>query len=188
MKMADRNCKWGIEQYGAEKWNQRCDYEDDKESRKERLFEEASKSENMAKLFAIINDFFGEDMDFHYKMDVEKRKINIASGVDLSDRPFIRFAWKKFIIENFGGGIGCSEPYCLDDRDYSKPVKEVYYWMDVQYSYKHIDGGSNGASIGTAYFKEDGKWTFVPDVDEVQKKKLHEPCCENCGVHTEEKI
>lgn len=37
MKKADRNDKYGIETYGKEKWNLICDYEDDKEARKEKL-------------------------------------------------------------------------------------------------------------------------------------------------------
>lgn len=164
MRKTDRNDNWGIKTYGAEEWNRRCDYEDNKNERKERVFAEASKIENMEKLFDLINNFVGEDMDFHYTVDFEKQKISIASGVDLSDRPFIRFAWKEFYIENFGGGVGCDEPYYSTDRDYSKPVKEVWYWMSIHYSYRHIDGGTNGASIGTAVFNEDGNWTFIPDI------------------------
>lgn len=171
MKKADRNDKWGIETYGAEMWNQRCDYEDNKNERKERVFAEASKAESMEQLFDLINDFVGEDMDFHYTADVERKTINIASGVDLSDKPFIRFAWKEFYIENFSGGIGCSEPYSFEDRDYSKPVKDVYYWMEIHYSYQHIRGGSNGASIGTAIFGEDGKWTFMADIERYSKEE-----------------
>ena len=62
MKKADRNDKYGIETYGKEKWNLICDYEDDKEARKEKLFTEVSKPESMNALFAIINDLVGEDL------------------------------------------------------------------------------------------------------------------------------
>lgn len=163
MKLADRNNKWGIETYGAEKWIQQCDYEDDKERRKERVFAEATKSENMNELFALINSLLGEDMKFTYKVDTEKRKIDIKSEVDLADKPFICLAWKEFRVTNFGGGLGCEEPYYSTDRDYSKPVKKVYYWMSIHYEYSHIDGGTNGASIATAWFLENGKWTLESD-------------------------
>lgn len=158
MTKADRNDKWGIERYGADGWAQRCDYEDDKACRKERLFAEAVKPENMNALFALINGLVGEDMEFTYTVNERKQRIDIQSGVDLSDRPFISLAWKEFRIENFGGGLGCEEAYDDIDRDYSKPVKSVYYWMSIHYAYEHIDGGSNGAEIATAWFGEDGKW------------------------------
>lgn len=163
MRKADRNDEWGIKNYGVVEWNKRCDYEDDKESRKERLFAEAMKSERIGELFTLINNLFGEDLQFTYTVNKEKQRIGIKSGVDLSDRPLICLAWKKFCVESFGGGIGCEEPYCSKDRDYSKPVEKVYYWMEIQYGYIHIDGGSNGASIATAYFSEDGKWTLKSD-------------------------
>lgn len=67
MKKADRNNEWGIKNYGVEGWNQRCDYEDDKESRKERIFTEVSKPENMKGLFELINNLFGEDLKFSYR-------------------------------------------------------------------------------------------------------------------------
>ena len=169
MTKADRNNEWGIEKYGVEEWNKRCDYEDDKESRKEQLFAEVTKPENMNGLFDLINKLFGEELKFTYTVDAEKKRIDIESGVNLADRPLICLAWKDFFVTNFGGGIGCSEPYYSDDRDYSKPVKEVHYWMDIHYSYQHINGGSNGASIGTAFFNEDGKWTFTPDIERYGK-------------------
>ena len=160
MKKADRNNKWGIEKYGVEEWNRRCDYEDDRESRKELLFAEATKAERMEELFALINGMFGEDLKFTYKVDAEKQRIDIESGADLADRPLICLAWKEFRVTSFSGGVGCDEPYYSQDRDYSKPVKSVFYWMSIHYKYRHIDGGSNGAQIATAWFHEDGKWTL----------------------------
>lgn len=165
MKKSDRNYKYGIESYGKEKWNLICDYEDDKETRKEKVFAEASKPENMNDLFSIINEFVGEDLKFGYTINQEKRRINIKSGVDLSNKPFICLAWKEFLVDNFNGGIGCDEPYYSSDRDYTKPVNKVYYWMDIHYSYQHHGGGSNGAQIGTAIFGEDGKWIFKPSME-----------------------
>ena len=167
MRKADRNDKWGIEKYGVEAWNQRCDYEDDKEERKEKLFAEATKPEKMQELFALINGLVGEDMKFTYKVNKDKQKIEIESGVDLSDRPFIRLAWKEFRITNFGGGLGTNEHHY--GEDYSKPVEKVFYWMSIHYEYSHIDGGSNGASIATAWFSEDGKWTFESDEERYGK-------------------
>ena len=161
MKKADRNDKWGIERYGAEAWNQQCDYEDNKEERKERIFAEATRQEKMRELFSLINALVGEDMKFTYKADAAKQRIEIESGVDLSDRPLISLAWKEFRITNFGGGVGTSEPYY--DKDYSKPVAQVFYWMDIHYEYTHIGGGSNGASIATAFFSEEGEWTLKSD-------------------------
>lgn len=161
MKKADRNDKWGIEAYGKEKWIQRCDYEDDKAIRKERLFAEVVKPEKMAELFALVNNLFGEDLKFSYTLDADKQRVDIKSGVDLADRPLINLAWKEFRVANFGGGLGASEPYY--DKDYSKPVERVFYWMSIHYEYSHIDGGSNGASIATAWFYEDGKWTLKTD-------------------------
>ena len=170
-KKADRNEKWGLDTYGAEKWNQICDYEDDKNERKERVFAAVKKPESMAQLFSILNAFLGEDMHFHYTANVEKQYINIASGVDLSDRPLIKLAWKEFRVENFSGGIGTNEAYYSSERDYSKPVKEVFYWTSIHFAYRHHDGGSNGATIGTAVFNEDGKWIFTPEIQEIGGQK-----------------
>lgn len=161
MKKADRNDEWGIKRYGVEEWNKRCDYEDDKESRKERLFAEVTKPENMNGLFDLINGLFGEDLKFTYTVNAERQRIDIKSGVNLADRPLICLAWKDFRVENFGGGIGTSEPYY--EKNYSKPVDKVFYWMSIHYEYSHIDGGSNGASIATVWFSEDGKWTLETD-------------------------
>lgn len=169
MKKSDRNDKYGIETYGKEKWNLICDYEDDKEARKEKLFAEVSKTESMNALFAIINDLVGEDLKFGYSVNAEKRKIDICSEVDLSDKPLICLAWREFRVENFGGGLGCSEAYYSSDRDYSKPVKEVHYWMSIHFAYEHHDGGSNGAEIGTAIFGEDGKWIFEASKERYSK-------------------
>lgn len=159
---ANRNERWGIERYGAEKWSQICDYEDDKNERKERVFNAAKAPESMEQLFAELNAFFGEDLDFHYTANEEREKISIASGVDLSDRPLVSLAWKEFYIESFSGGLGSSEPYSREDRDHSKPVESVFYWTRIHFSYKHHNGGSNSAEIGTAIFGEDGKWVFTP--------------------------
>lgn len=166
MKKADRNDEWGIREYGVEGWNKRCDYEDDKESRKERLFAEVVKQERMDELFALINTLFGEDLQFTYKVSEEKKRIDIESGVNLADRPLICLAWNEFRVTSFSGGVGCDEPYYSDDRDCSKPVESVFYWMDIHYEYSHINGGSNGASIATATFGEDGKWTLRTDKEQ----------------------
>lgn len=169
MKKTDRNDKWGIKQYGADGWAQRCDYEDDKECRKERLFAEAVKPESMSALFALINGLFGEDLEFSYSVDEARRRIDIKSGVDLSDRPLICLAWKEFRIENFGGGLGCDEEHWEEDRDYSKPVKNVCYRMSIHYAYTHIDGGTNGAAIATALFGEDGEWKLETEKERYSK-------------------
>ena len=163
MTKADRNDEWGIKHYGKEAWEQRCDYEDNKNERKERLFAEAKKPENMNALFALINNLVGEDMKFSYTVNEPKQKIEIKSEVDLSDKPFICLAWKEFRIESFGGGVGTSEPYYDYGNDYEKPVANVFYWLQIHYAYSHIDGGTNGASIASASFSEDGKWTFKSD-------------------------
>lgn len=170
MSRLDRNDEWGLEKYGIAKWNQRCDYEDDKEDRMDKLFAEATKDENMQGLFGFIDAYLGEKMNFSYTVDEKRRKIDIESKTDLADKPFICLAWKKFTIENFGGGLSCDAPYYVEELDYSKPVNCVYYWMSIHYSYQHISGGTNGAEIGTAFFKEkDLQWTFIP-----LKEKVHE--------------
>ena len=163
MKKADRNNEYAIKIHGLEKWIQICDYEDDKNLRKERLFSEATKPENMSSLFSLINSLVEKDMCFSYSVNKEKQTISIKSDKDLSDEPIICLAWKEFRIANFGGGLSCGEPYYTAGIDYSKPVEKVYYWMDIHFSYTHLGGGSNGASIGTAYFYEDGKWSFKSD-------------------------
>lgn len=163
MKKADRNDKYAIETHGLEKWIQICDYEDNKNLRKEQVFSEAVKPENMSKLFSLIDSLVEKDMCFSYSVNKEKQTISIKSDKDLSDEPLIRLAWKEFRITNFGGGLACDEPYHIAEIDYTKPVKKVFYWMDIHFSYTHLDGGSNGASIGTAYFYEDGEWSFKSD-------------------------
>lgn len=77
MKKADRNDEWGIKRYGVEEWNKCCDYEDDKESRKERLFDEVTKPENMNGLFDLINGLFGEDLKFTYQKGGTNEKVCI---------------------------------------------------------------------------------------------------------------
>lgn len=154
MQKADRNDKFGIENYGTEKWEQMCDYKDDRESRKEKLFAEASKPEQLEKLFGLIEKLVGEELNFKYTIKAEKQKIDIESLVNLADKPLICLAWREFKVENFGGGVGCNEPCRSWDIDYSKPVKSVHYWMRIHFSYKHYDGGTNGAEIGTAFFDE----------------------------------
>ena len=35
--------------------------------------------------------------------------------------------------------------------------------MSIHYEYSHIDGGTNGASIATVFFSEEGKWSLETD-------------------------
>lgn len=165
MTKADRNDEWGIKHYGAEKWARKCDYEDNKNERKERVFSEVTKPENMNALFALINNLVGEDMKFSYTVDEARQKFSIKSEVDLSDKPFICLAWKEFRVESFAGGVCTSEPYYDEENDYTKPVADVFYRLQIHYAYSHIGGGTNGASIASASFSEDGKWTFKTDME-----------------------
>lgn len=73
---------------------------------------------------------------------------------DLSQGDFlISLAWKEFKIKDFNSQAG-------EDKETGKP----FYWIFVNYNYQHIDGGSNGATIGNAYFL-DNKWIFQLDKD-----------------------
>lgn len=158
----DINDKMGIENHGKEEWERICAHENDKERREEKIFAEVTKKESFDELFKLIDDLIGEHIEFKYSVNERKHCIDIESEdlIGKESSKFMRLAWKEFHIANFSGGVSASDPYYMEDRDYSKPCESVMYWMTIVFSYTHHDGGHNSATIADAMFDETGKWTL----------------------------
>ena len=140
-----------------EKCKQIDAFYEDVERRKSALIEKAFMQKD--ELFESINKKTGLNLNFI----MEKRTTrngDIVFNLESNEirNPIIALAWKSFRVENFGGNC-CYEGE--GEEDYSKPASKVYYWMSIHYGYEHVDGGTNGAKIGNAYFFEStGHWQF----------------------------
>ncbi len=108
-------------------------------------------------LFGLIRDFV-KMPDLQFKANLREyrdgdKRIEFDSD-DIAKKDYlISLAWKEFKISNFNSNATV-------DRQSEEP----YYWITVHYDYKHIDGGSNGAEIGFAEFRN-GNWKFYSDIE-----------------------
>lgn len=128
-------------------------YNQDKKERKEAVLAKVSTKENMEKLFDYIRELTGMPyLKFDY--EVVERKYDegkyISFDSELINNPLMDLAFKEVRISNFNSGFSVKEDY-WGERDYSKMAESVGYFVSIQFSYKHWDGGTNGANIAEAY-------------------------------------
>ena len=148
------------------------------------LFKKVATHKVMGELFDLINEKCG--VNFHYTFSVKECRgeeyIEYESIENLVDNdPLLALAWYKMHINNFNGGkvwsreIGLKGKekhyggYEAEDIDYSKPM-EVGFSIDIHYGYEHIDGGTNGAKIGYAYYNGN-EWEVRLEKDDEERKE-----------------
>lgn len=169
MKKYSEDSFW-LEKYGAEICKQMDDYNENLNQRKSNLLIKAVEKQD--ELFKAINEKTGLKNTF--KLELRKLRNSDDMIIDIESNEIknsvIALAWKSFKIANFGGGVWSrknKEGYYGSEEDFSKPSPEIGYTMSLHFAYTHNDGGTNGASIGTAYFIEsEGNWKF--ELDEVR--------------------
>lgn len=150
------------------------------------LFAKVTTHKVMGELFDLINK--KANLNLHYTFKVKNIRgtdyVYYESVENLAENdPLLGLAWYKMHINNFNGGnvwsreFGVkgaksnyySSTYEAEDIDYSKPI-EVGFTIDIHYAYEHIDGGTNGAKIGYAYY-DGNEWKVELDKDDEERKE-----------------
>ena len=161
-----------VEMYGEEKCKQMDAYYEDLYARKKAGLEKLIA--NLPSLFEKIIKKTGIAVPFTYTVEKASRiseddsdkRIEIESEDFSTKYGVIGNAWKKMVIDNFGGGfykVNNKDSYYRNEEDYSKPCPEVRYNMSIEYRYESYSGGTNGTGIGYAEASEktNWEWTFV---------------------------
>lgn len=170
--------KWHAEQFGIELATKYANYAEKANKARNELFDAGVA--NLNQLWKQLNEKLG--LDLQYKTEIkwdghERQNVIDFESDNIADKnPVIAMAWHDFRICNFSCGKarwkaqgleGKKEKYYggyeLPDIDYDKPA-ELWFVLDLHFSYKHNDGGSNGAKIGTAYY-ESGNWNVIWSAD-----------------------
>lgn len=75
-------------------------------------------------------------------------RVKIESNENLADKfQIIKAAWKDFRVSTFNSQI------CVNQE-----TRGLKYWCDIQYSYEHQSGGTNGAEILSAHYTPEKGW------------------------------
>lgn len=128
---------------------------------------------DLTPLFNWLKEITGiNDLTFEVKKDTDagKPRLNWESNNIVDKIGVMKFAFKDVRLESFGNGVTTTAPDYYDSEviDFNKDY-DVYYWCSVHFGYEHIDGGTNGASIGKAVCKE-GKWSFSLDTERYKNR------------------
>lgn len=142
--------------------------------REEELFRKVTNSSSkvMNELFDLINETFGFNAIFNFTVvqgreglgvDYESKNLNreslylnaafseIKVGCFNYGHTWIRFFGKDGAKEKHYGG------WEYEDIDTTKDA-EIGFSIDIHYSYKTWDGGSNGIELGYAFYSEEKGW------------------------------
>lgn len=108
---------------------------------------------NTKELYEGIENYLGiKGLDFKEKKEPKKGRLRFDAELPLDKVGIFALAMEKAEVGNFSNGI-------TTDKN-----GDLYYWVDVHFSYQFKDGGSNGCKTGLCAFykKEDNeyKWTF----------------------------
>lgn len=167
--------EWIVKQHGIEVAKQMNDYYNDLERR----FEIGKKKaiENLPRLFEEINKKTGLNLTFTFELknedDFDRARIEIKSNDFASQFQVISNAWESMVVTNFSSGFyneKNEQGYYNSERDYSKPCPNVSASMVIQYSYVHLDGGRNGATIGYARTSEKTNWEWTYETETESRK------------------
>ena len=103
-----------------------------------------------------INSLIG--LELTYDISIEKNSFGtynyfkIKNKENLVDNfPILALAWKEFKVSTFNANICCD-----------KKTGELKIWCTVDFSYRHCSGGTNGATILTAWYRN-GEWIMQPE-------------------------
>ena len=143
----------------------RDEYYADAKAREDKLIEVMTSPENVDRLMKTLNK--ATRLDLFYTVKVRElrggEKCLEIESTEIQN-PIIALAWKSFKITNFGGRLWAKsnkpDHYGHED-DFSKPSPEVCFSCPIEFDYRHIDGGTNGAHIGYLSFTEsEPVWRF----------------------------
>lgn len=98
-----------------------------------------------------INELIG--LELTYDISIEKNNFGTYNYFKIKNRenlidnfPILALAWKEFKVSTFNANICCD-----------KKTGELKIWCTIDFSYRHYSGGTNGATILTAWYKN-GEW------------------------------
>lgn len=98
-----------------------------------------------------INELIG--LELTYDISIEKNSFGKYNYFEIKNKenlvdnfPILALAWKEFKVSTFNANICCD-----------KKTGELSLWCTIDFSYKHCGGGTNGATILTAWYRN-GEW------------------------------
>ena len=98
-----------------------------------------------------INSLIG--LELTYDISIEKNSFGTYSCFKIKNKenlvdnfPILALAWKEFKVSTFNANICCD-----------KKTGELKIWCTIDFSYRHYSGGTNGATILTAWYRN-GEW------------------------------
>lgn len=162
--------------FSEEKLVQADNWITERDERAAKFFEKLKDPKNLEPMFEYIRNLIGmPGLNFTVKVEknYQDREFIEFSSDDIHDNFLIRNAWEKFCVANFNTSLYTQkyedglDRYGSKETDLSKPA-EVHYWWNIQFSYRHWDGGTNGAEIADAWVDDKFNWTFK------SKKERHE--------------
>ncbi|WP_299994548.1 hypothetical protein [uncultured Clostridium sp.] len=105
------------------------------------------------------------ELEFEVEKDEKDFEIEFKSQNIVEYSGIMQLNFTGLYIEDFGSGINSTKPRYYDNEeiDYTKDY-DIYYWASIHFNYEHIDGGTNGAKLGSAIYKN-GKWEFSLEKD-----------------------
>ena len=111
-----------------------------------------------------VNEYFSKLLNLPVRMEKQSGKnyngticYALADKANIAQESCItNAAWKEMNVQSFGCAISAK-----------KETGDLYFWADIHLAYRHWGGGTNGATIGVAWF-EDGEWTIKSE-EERQK-------------------
>ena len=93
-----------------------------------------------------------------YDISIEKNRFGTYNYFEIKNRenlvdnfPILALAWREFKVSTFSANISCDQE-----------TGTLRLWCTIEFSYRHCDGGTNGAKILTAWYEE-GKWIIKPE-------------------------
>ena len=126
--------------------------------------EELVKALDMEPLFNWLREVTGLDLKFEVQRIADKNRdeyrIDFTSQNIVQHSGIMQLNFTELYIDTFGNSVSSSKPdyYDKEEIDYTKDYN-LYYWVSIHFSYKHIGGGSNGTKLGSATCKN-GEWEF----------------------------
>ena len=115
-------------------------------------------------LYDKINKTIGLQLTYKHELEKsrENYRIKIESNENIADMfQIIKAAWKEFRVTTFSTQI------CPDGESRGN----LRFWCTIQYSYKHQNGGSNGASILEARYSSKKGWDIMTEIE--RQEHLH---------------
>lgn len=123
----------------------------------EEEIEEFYNSIDFQPLYDKINKTIGLQLTYTNKLRKTRDgyHVDIESNEDIANMfLIIKAAWKEFKVTDFGSQI------CPNEE-----TRDLKFWCTINYSYRHQDGGTNGAHILNATYTMENGWEMMSEIE-----------------------